>query len=48
VGVADHHLLDLALPVQQHADLAVRLQGELGEVPGQLGADDLVRETRRR
>jgi hypothetical protein len=43
VGVAHHHLLDLALPVEEHADLAVGLQRELGEVPGQLGADDLVR-----
>jgi phospholipase/carboxylesterase len=43
VGVSHHHPLDLALPVEQHADLSVGLQRELGEVPGQLGADDLVR-----
>jgi phospholipase/carboxylesterase len=43
VRVAHHHLLDLALAVQQDADLAVRLDGQLREVPGQLGADDLVR-----
>jgi hypothetical protein len=43
VRVAHHHLLDLALAVQQDADLPVRLERQLREVPGQLGADDLVR-----
>ena len=43
VGVADHDLLDLALAVEQHADLPVGLARQLGEVAGQLRADDLVR-----
>ena len=40
--VAHHHRLDVALAVEQHADLAVRLAGEPGEVPRELGADDLM------
>jgi len=43
VGIPHDDALNLALPVEQYADLPVRLEGELGQVPGQLGADDLVR-----
>ena len=42
VRVADDHRLDVSLAVEEHADLAVGLQRELGQVPGQLGADDLM------
>ena len=40
-GVADHDPLHVALAVEQHADLTVRLPGDLGEVARQLGRDDL-------
>jgi hypothetical protein len=43
VSISDDDPFDLALPVEEHADLPVRLQRELRQVPGQLGADDLVR-----
>jgi len=43
VGVADDDPLHVALAVQQHADLAVDLPRQLGEVAGQLRADDVVR-----
>jgi hypothetical protein len=43
VSIPDHDPLDLALPVEEHADLAIRLERELGQMPGQLGADYLVR-----
>ena len=38
--VADDHRLDVALAVEEHADLAVRLVRDLAEVPRQLGRDD--------
>ena len=41
-GIAHHHPLDLPFPRQQHSELAVQLGTELGEVAGQLGADQLV------
>jgi hypothetical protein len=41
-GIPHDHPFDLALAGEQHAQLAVELGGELGEVPGQLGADQLV------
>ena len=41
-GVADHHRLHVALAVEEHADLPVRLAGDLGEVARQLGRDDLA------
>ena len=41
-GVADHDPLDVALAVEQHADLAADLAGDLGEVARQLGRDHLV------
>ena len=40
-GVADHHPLHVPLAVEEHADLAVRLPGDLGEVTRQLGGDHL-------
>jgi ribosome-associated protein len=40
-GVADDDRLDVALAVEQDADLAVGLRGHLGEVAGELGRDDL-------
>ncbi len=40
-GVADHHPLHVPLAVEEHADLAVRLPGDLGEVARQLGRDHL-------
>jgi len=43
VGVPHHHPLHFSLAVEQHSDLAVGLEREVGEVPGQLGTDDLVR-----
>jgi hypothetical protein len=42
VGVADDHPLDAALPIEEDADLPAGLPRELGEVPGELGADDLL------
>ena len=41
-GVADHDRLHVPLAVEQHADLAVRLPGDLGEVARQLGRDHLL------
>ncbi len=40
-GVADDDLRDVPLAVEEDADLPVRFSGELGEVPGELGAHDL-------
>ena len=46
VGVPHHHLLHLTLAVEQHADLAMGVPRELGEVPRQFCAHNLVRRPR--
>ncbi len=42
-GVSDENRLDLALPGEQDAELAVQLEGQLGEVTRQLRAAELAR-----
>ena len=42
VRVAHNHRFDGTLTGEQDADLSVGLEGELGEVPRELGADDFV------
>jgi hypothetical protein len=41
--MADHHVLHVAAPVDQHADLPAGLGAELGEVAGELVGDQAVR-----
>src|SRR4051812_9475432 len=41
--VADHHVLDRATPIDQHADLAVKLGGLQRELLGELARHDLRR-----
>ena len=41
-AVADHHVGDGARAVDEHADLAADLAGELGEPPGELVGDEPV------
>ena len=41
--VADHHVFDLALPIQKNADLAARLERDLGHLPGKFGRDNIRR-----
>ena len=42
VGVAHDDVADGPLAAEQHADLAVELAGDFGEVPGELGGDHLT------
>ena len=40
---ADHDVFDLALAIEQHADLPARLMAQLGHLPGKLRRDDRIR-----
>jgi hypothetical protein len=42
VGVAHDDVLDRAVAREEHADLAVELPGQLGQVAGELGRDHLL------
>ncbi|HEY8021421.1 MAG TPA: hypothetical protein VIH93_09980 [Thermoanaerobaculia bacterium] len=43
VGVADDDVADRAVAAEEDADLAAELARDRGEVPGELGRDDLAR-----